>query len=166
MWLDRFSGHSTPSASPVPWSRSNAPVPPRRSSQFNQNALPPKRPGLPQRVTSWSGLTNGSTDNLPASARVPTASTLRDQLVSPQTNGSDPLNALQEILRTTGLRETSAQDQEIQLTDGDLVEDINFGEFSLQAFADSQPAHISEGTTREASFADGKSPAAEAHMAF
>ncbi|GAB7337082.1 hypothetical protein MBLNU457_g2485t1 [Dothideomycetes sp. NU457] len=156
MWLDRFSGHSTPSASPVPWNRSNAPVPPRRSSQFNQNALPPKRPGLPQRVTSWSGLTNGSTDSLPASARVPNASTLRDQLVVPQTNGSDPLDALQDILRTTISRESGAQDEGSQLTDGDLVEDIDFGGLSLQAFADSEPAHIPGGTTRETSFADGE----------
>lgn len=156
MWLDRFSGHSTPSASPVPWNRSNAPLPPRRSSQFSQNVLPPKRPGLPQRVTSWSGLTNGSTDSLPASARVPNASTLRDQLVAPQTNGSGPLDALQEILRTTV---SSAPGGGLDLSDADLVEDIDFGGLSLQAFADAAPAHGPDARTREISFADGRSHA-------
>jgi len=86
--------------------------------------------------------------------------------VSPQTSGSDPLDALQEILRTTASRETSAQDGGFQLSGEDLVEDIDFGGLSLQAFADSEPAPR-DGRTREISFADSRSHAseAEAHIA-
>ena len=107
-------------------------------------------------MTSWSGLTNGSTDSLPASARVPNGSGLRDQLASTQTNGSDPLDALQEILRTTVSPETSTDDKEAQLFDDDLVEDIDFDGLSLQAFATSGPTQIPDGNSREVPFADSK----------
>ena len=135
MWKDRFSGHSTPSASPVPWNRSGSPAPQRRPSHLAPNG-PPRRPGLPQRVTSWSGLTNGSTDFLPPNARAPNASGLREQLSSTVVSGNhDPLHALHEIL---GLKQEKIS--AATLKESDFVEDVEFGGLSLQAFVESSTA--------------------------
>src|ERR1700761_7475041 len=99
MWLERFSAQSTQStpSSTTP-TRSYSPAP-RRSIQLGPSTLP-RRPGLSPRTSSLSvGSLGGSTESLPAAARVPNGSNLKNELadsVSPDV--SDPLEVLQSLL--------------------------------------------------------------------
>lgn len=99
MWLERFSGQSAQSSpgggTPT---RSYSPAP-RRSFQLGPSTLP-RRPGLPSRTTSLSVASlGGSTDSLPAAARVPNGSNLRRDLASsPAAGVQDPEDTLKSIL--------------------------------------------------------------------
>lgn len=145
MWLERFSGQSaqsTPSGgSPNrPYSPS-----PRKSFQLGPSTLP-RRPGLPSRTTSLSAASLvGSTDSLPAAARIPGASNLRRDLASsPATDVQDPVDVLERIL---GPLPAKGQDEggDIKQKTGapDAIDgDIDFGGLSLEQFANAptQPA--------------------------
>ena len=129
MWLNRYSAHPSPSPSPAPQ---------RRPSHLAPGPLP-HRPGLTPRSSSLSILTNGSTDSLPPGARIygPT-SNLRNQLdASPLESIPDPLNVLRDILGP------SPSDSEQLDRPVNVVQDIDFGELSLQDFADAphSPSH-------------------------
>ncbi|TKX25153.1 hypothetical protein C1H76_2645 [Elsinoe australis] len=135
MWLDRLSGQSTPSISPVPWNRSASPAPGRSSLHLNRNAANLRRPELPQRVSSWSGLVNGSSESLPSNAREQTRSSLRNQLNANSAPIANPLDVLSRILNSS---EVSLQDAEGLSSDsvlGDVSTDFDFGGLSLQEFA-------------------------------
>ena len=108
-------------------------------------------------MTSWSGLTNGSTESLPASARVPSAPALRDQLLTPQTSGTDPLDALNHILRTTGSAQATAfEDSQSQLSNDEFIDDIDFKGLSLQSFVASEPVEASQQDRKEVVFSEGE----------
>ncbi|KAL1585422.1 hypothetical protein WHR41_05635 [Cladosporium halotolerans] len=142
MWLERFSGQSaqsTPSGgSPNrPYSPS-----PRKSFQLGPSTLP-RRPGLPSRTTSLSAASLvGSTDSLPAAARIPGASNLRRDLASsPATDVQDPVDVLERIL---GPLPAKGQDEggDIKQKTGapDAIDgDIDFGGLSLEQFANARP---------------------------
>ncbi|KAL1305366.1 hypothetical protein AAFC00_002260 [Neodothiora populina] len=132
MWLNRYSGHSSPATSA-------SPLPQRRPSHLGPNSSP-NRPGLSPRASTLSLLTNGSSDSLPREARQPNASSLRNQLDAPTTDASpDPVDVLRDILgpsfagnaQEDDTRSESQQRQE-------LIDQIDFGQLSLQEFVDTQ----------------------------
>lgn len=134
MWLDRFSGQNTPSASPVPWNRNGSPAPGRSSLHINRNSPLQRRPELPQRVSSWSGLVNGSTESLPASARELPRSSLRNQLNSGSGRATNPLEVLHGILDSSE-QSLDAQEQERRSFELDAADiDIDFKGHSLQDY--------------------------------
>ncbi|KAG2166333.1 Vps52-domain-containing protein [Aureobasidium pullulans] len=126
MWLNRYSQHPSPSSSPAPQ---------RRPSHLAPSPLP-HRPGIASRSSSLSILTNGSTDSLPAAARYPPApSNLRNQLdASPIDNVSHPLDVLRDILGPIQPEPIPSDTSDQRGTN------IDFGELSLQEFADAPPS--------------------------
>jgi vacuolar protein sorting-associated protein 52 len=143
MWLDRFSGHSTPAESPPPHSRNYSPAPaPRRTSHL----APGQRSGLGLTAGGSSlslGLSsNGSNVSLPTTSRMPNGSSLRQEH-RPSPNVPDPLNILRSIL---GISEEGAQntDENKSLIEKprEVKADIDFGGLSLEDYAkdeDQQP---------------------------
>ncbi|GAB7356807.1 hypothetical protein MBLNU459_g7691t1 [Dothideomycetes sp. NU459] len=128
MWLNRYSGHPSPSASPGPQ---------RRPSHLAPNPLP-HRPGISSRNSSLSLLTNGSSDSLPHAARLPNGSGLRNQLDAPPTGAvSDPVGVLREILSSSRESKDSSEQLSKELErPKELVQDVDFGGLSLQDFAE------------------------------
>jgi hypothetical protein len=126
MWLNRYSQHPSPSSSPAPQ---------RRPSHLAPGPLP-HRPGIANRSSSLSLLTNGSTDSLSAAARYPPAhSNLRNQLdASPLDNVPHPLDVLRDILAPVQSDSLSSDDP------AHHAANIDFGELSLQEFADAAPS--------------------------
>ena len=98
MWLERFSVQprdSPPSPSP---NRTLSPAP-RRSIQLGPSTLP-RRPGIQPRSSSLSlASVAGSTESLPAAAKVSNGSNLKHQLSQTAgTDAIDPLDVLQGIV--------------------------------------------------------------------
>ena len=137
MWLDRFSGHSTPSGSPPP--------PQNRSSFQNPRRPSHLAPGLGARpsysprssfLSSTSKL-NSSTTSLTATSRLTNGSTLRHE-INPPKDLKDPLIALEDVIGRPLHQENSGFDA----PNGDggldrppqLVEDVDFRGLSLQEF--------------------------------
>lgn len=137
MWLDRFSGQSTPTASTPPQSRNYSPAPIRRSSHL----APAQRNNLGQYAggssTSLGLGSNSSNISLPQTSRLPNGSSLRQQH-HPSANVPDPLNVLRSIL---GIAEPARRAETDEATDQTLsrlhraAEEINFGTLSLQEYA-------------------------------
>ena len=143
MWLDRFSGHSTPSGSPPPpHNRSYSPTP-RRPSGLEPGGN--SRPSYGPRTSSLSinGRVNTSTASL-NSSKVPNGSTLRRQ-ISPPAEFNDPLEVLEAIIgrslspegKGNAQNERSDDDAVVQRPT-ELVTEIDFGRLSLGDF--SQPS--------------------------
>ncbi|KAL8827134.1 MAG: hypothetical protein Q9191_003363 [Dirinaria sp. TL-2023a] len=137
MWLDRFSGHSTPSQSPPPpQNRSYSPAPQRPSG------LGPGRPVRPPYGPRTSSLNVSSKSNLSttslSSQRVPNGSILRGQ-VSPPPDFADPLKVLEAVIGKS-LSEEKTQNGELNADEvlerpSQLVKEVDFGGLSLQDFA-------------------------------
>ncbi|KAK4544619.1 hypothetical protein LTR36_004191 [Oleoguttula mirabilis] len=142
MWLERFSGQSsqsTPSGSP---NRAFSPAP-RRSVQLGPSTLP-RRPGLAPRTSSLSVASfGGSVESLPATARIPNGTNLRNELAgSPAGDVSDPLDVLQQILGPLKQEETPLPNG-VHVEDEQParpVEEIEFGGLSLEEFAEAGTA--------------------------
>lgn len=137
MWLERFSGQSaqsTPSASPRR-SYSQSPAP-QRPTQLGPGTIP-RRPGLTARNSSLASFAASSVESLPAAARVPNGSILRNELNAPGAlpEAADPLEVLGGILGalpdSDDLYESTEQPERPQT----VVEDIDFGGLSLEEFA-------------------------------
>lgn len=141
MWLDRFSGHNTPSVSPLPRDRSSSPAGhplPRGSSLLAPNSLP-RRPAFNQRVSSWSGLTNGSTDSVPLAKPATNGSSLRDQLTSATPDRANvSLDALRTVLSDAGLNGPILEEAIFGPSETDLAETIDFKGLGLQDFVSQQ----------------------------
>jgi hypothetical protein len=134
MWLDRLSGHSTPSNAPSqPPNRSYSPLP-RRSSHL----APPtasKRPGFSPQSSTLSLVSNDSTTSLLGGSRRTNGSSLRQSTVVD--DHPEPLEVLQKLL--------GAESKGVDLTDGagngahDLnLEELDFSGLSLRELAKSQ----------------------------
>ncbi|KAK5121592.1 hypothetical protein LTR85_004764 [Meristemomyces frigidus] len=151
MWLERFSGQSsqsTPSGSP---NRAFSPAP-RRTVQLGPSTIP-RRPGLAPRTSSLSVASfGGSVESLPATARIPNGTNLRNELAgSPAADVSDPLDVLQLILGPLA-REESATSNGAHVKDdkpAQLVDEIDFGSLSLEEFAEATPASSTAQTTAD-----------------
>jgi hypothetical protein len=139
MWLERFStqsGQSTPSAGSP--SRPYSPAP-RKSFQLSPNSIP-RRPGLPSRTTSLSVASlGGLTDSLPGSARIPGPSNLRRDLAgSPAVDVQNPVDVLDRILgplQVTGQDARGGGGGDNANVPGTPEQDIDFGDLSLEQFA-------------------------------
>ncbi|KAK5018470.1 Vacuolar protein sorting-associated protein 52, partial [Cryomyces antarcticus] len=138
MWLDRFSGQSTPSTSPPPsHNRSYSPAP-RRSSHLAPSPLP-HRPAVNPRGSSLSLASNASSSSIPTATRLPNGSSLKHQVSSsPPENVADPLRVLESIIgapRKKDLTTRNSTDGSVSLAKPvEVVEDIDFGGLSLQEF--------------------------------
>lgn len=137
MWLDRFSAHSTPSATPPPQGRSYSPAP-RRPYLTPGAALP--RSGTNPRSASLLSLASSasSTTDLPA-ARIPNGSALRNQVyAAPPDNVPDPVQVLESIIGVPLKKkelEPGDEDGELSINrPSELVEDVDFDGLSLEAF--------------------------------
>ncbi|KAB8232217.1 putative GARP complex subunit (Sac2) [Aspergillus alliaceus] len=138
MWLDRISGHSTPSGPPID-SRSNSPLPRRSASRlfpYTQNSRPqPSRPG--------SSLSNLLT---PSDSATSLSATQRgDDLLLKQTttklrpsNVADPLDVLNDIIRkqkgSPVEAGSSIASPILETKPSHLEVDVDFGNLSLEEF--------------------------------
>jgi hypothetical protein len=137
MWLDRLSGHSTPSGSPPPsttHSRSFSPAP-RRSGHLAPTTTG-QRPGFNPRSSSLSLVSNDSTASLLASSRRANGSGLKQSITVPDT--PEPFEVLEKLLgaESTGLSGQAhpvlAENVVLNGTDKlDLESDLDFGGLSL-----------------------------------
>jgi vacuolar protein sorting-associated protein 52 len=147
MWLERFSGQSSQTSPSNTPNRSYSPAP-RRSIQLGPSTLP-RRPGLSPRTSSLSAASlTGSTESLPGAARLPNGSSLKHELASsPTPDVPDPLDVLQRILgaehddedRTNGLVVNGEKPAHV-------VDDIDFGELSLEEFANKKTTAVLSAT--------------------
>lgn len=133
MWLDRFSGQSTPAVASSPPSRNYSPAP-RPSSNLTR----PVRPGLgvyaSTSTTSLELSANASDTSLPSNARLTNGSGLRQEQ-KPPPDVEDPYLVLRRILgdaKDARSREANG-DRETDVEDGSL--DIDFGELNLHEYA-------------------------------
>ncbi|EFW14852.1 vacuolar protein sorting-associated protein 52 [Coccidioides posadasii str. Silveira] len=135
MWLDRFSGHSSSPGAPSPFYRQASPVPRSSLNASNQ----PSRPPFNARSSSLSlsSVVNASTSSLPGAVRQTNGSALRTGATK-DANVSDPLAVLQGIIgKQTILHESenSRLAPEVLGKPENLIEDIDFGELSLEDYA-------------------------------
>ena len=139
MWgLDRFSGHSTPSGSSPPQSRSYSPAP-RRPSHLGPSlaARPPHSPRSSSYVAS--SRYNSSTTSL-NSPRLPNGSGLKQQ-ITPPADFTDPLQLLEELIgRPISVdNEEHGDDNQAHLEKpAELVEDVEFRGRSIQDFLEGE----------------------------
>ncbi|THC99383.1 hypothetical protein EYZ11_001107 [Aspergillus tanneri] len=137
MWLDRISGHSTPSSLPTD-SRSNSPLPRRTSSRlspYSQSA----RASSSRQGSSLSVLVspNSSSTSLPTTRG--DGSALKQASARPRPSDvADPLEVLSGIL---GKQREEALQAEKPMQ---LVPDIDFGGLSLEEFvaAEAEPRPV------------------------
>ncbi|KAK4694546.1 vacuolar protein sorting-associated protein 52, partial [Lecanoromycetidae sp. Uapishka_2] len=133
MWLDRLSGHSTPSGPPS--NRSFSPAP-QRPSQLGPGAA--SRPGFSPRSSSLnvSAKFNSSTTSL-NSPRLPNGSSLKQQVTRP-VDFTDPLKLLEEVigkpLQDTDGQKGIMQDGRVHEKPDELTGDIEFNGLGLQEF--------------------------------
>lgn len=139
MWgLDRFSGHSTPSGSPPPQSRSFSPAP-RHPSHLGPGlaARPPHN--LQSSSLDVSGKYNSSTTSLD-SPRLPNGSGLKQQ-ITPPADFADPLELLEEIIGRPIADKDDGHGEEGQdqwEKPADLVKDVGFGGRSIHEFLEDE----------------------------
>jgi hypothetical protein len=140
MWLDRLGNQQTPSNAPPP-SQKRSYSPARRPSQLGPGPSP--RPGFSPRASSLSVVSgsNTSTASLPANARLPNGSALKQEITPPT---DDPLKVLERILGIP-LPKNEEHDivekpqEQLQERPEVFVEGIDFGGKSLEEFAKDVP---------------------------
>lgn len=135
MWLDRLSGHSTPSnAPPPPHNRSYSPLP-RRSSHLAPPAAS-KRPGFSPQSSTLSLVSNDSTSSLLGSSKKTNGSGLRQSTVID--GHPEPLEVLQKLLgaesKSLDIKDASGNGTD----DLNLDEELDFSGLSLQELAELQ----------------------------
>src|SRR5271155_2398051 len=147
MWLDRFSGHSSPAGPSPPQSRNYSPAPPRRSAH-----LAPSQRGLGLNAggsaLSLNLSSNASNTSLPPTSKLSNGSSLRYERDLPS-NGPDPLDILRSILGTLEPNRGADEGQE----HGEDVskylraaDDVGFGGLSLQEYVEAESQPKSAGT--------------------
>lgn len=144
MWLDRFSGHSTPSGTP-PYNRSYSPSPRNRPTHLSPGNLP-TRPGFSPRSSSLSlALTpNDSTASLPGTLRSNGSTLKQARSRSPPQDVADPLEVLNGVIGKTGKDEgvqELIEKQSAPEKPDQLVESIDFGNLSLEGFLQSSSGY-------------------------
>jgi len=130
VWLDRFSGPSTPSGSPPPQNRSFSPAP-RRPSHLGLGAA--ARPGFKPRSSSLNVAKFDSSTTSLNSPRLPNGSGLKQQ-ITPPGDFTDPLKVLEKVVGKP-LTEDRTYDEGVGAEKpSELTQDIDFGELSLHDF--------------------------------
>ncbi|RAH49069.1 putative GARP complex subunit (Sac2) [Aspergillus brunneoviolaceus CBS 621.78] len=135
MWLDRIAGHSTPSGPQVD-SRSNSPLPPRRTSSRLSPNIQNNRPGSSRQTSSLSVLLtpSDSTTSLPATARGDRSPLRQIAARSRPSDVADPLDVLNGILGKQDANRDSSLDVVPDSKPSELVEDVDFQGLSLEDF--------------------------------
>jgi vacuolar protein sorting-associated protein 52 len=137
MWLDRLSGHSTPSnVPPQPHNRSYSPLP-RRSSHL----APPtssKRPGFSPQSSTLSLVSNDSTTSLLESSKKTNGSALRQSTTI--ADHPEPLEVLKKLLGAQGKDANIRDVSEDGVGDLDPDEELDFSGLSLRELAEPQPS--------------------------
>ncbi|CAK4033934.1 Vacuolar sorting-associated 52 B [Lecanosticta acicola] len=136
-WLERFAVQSRePTPSPTP-SRTFSPAP-RRSIQLGPSTLP-RRPGLQPRTSSLSlASVTGSTESLPAAARVPHGSNLKNQLAeSFGPDAPDPLQVLEGIVGKIKPPDATKDPWE-GVDTATIAGELDFGSLSLEEFVNAE----------------------------
>ena len=115
----------------MPWSRSGSQ---RNSLQLSRNSTQLRRPDLTQRVSSWAGLINGSSDGQPTPPQERPRTSLKQQLYAETGSSPSPVDILDKILESS----RSTLDVEEPLSpavDPDTIDaGIDFGDLSLEEF--------------------------------
>lgn len=141
MWLDRFSGHSTPSGSPPPPQQRSYSPGPRRPTHLAPALA--QRPGFSPRTSSLSIAvnSNASTTSLASTSRLTNGSALKQQ-ITPPPDAADPLDVLEKVVGLSLHRKNAGNG----LSDNDtifnkptsLVEVIEFDGLSLHDLAQAE----------------------------
>lgn len=144
MWLDRFSGNSTPSGFPTPpHNRSYSPAPRRPTGPGHGGS---SRPSFGPRTSSLglNARAKLSTNSL-NSSKLPNGSALRRQ-ISPPTESADALEILGKLIGKSLEGESNGDTQDglvrgdsLSGRPSDLQEEIDFGGESLEDFAQASP---------------------------
>ena len=138
MWLDRFSGHSTPSGSPPPPQQRSYSPGPRRPTHLVPG--PAQRPGFSPRTSSLSIAlnSNASTASLTSTSRLTNGSALKQQ-ITPPPDVADPLEVLEKVvglsLHGDGVSNGISDNSVVLDKPTSLVENIDFDGLSLHDFA-------------------------------
>jgi hypothetical protein len=137
-WLERLAAQTRDATtSPAPH-RPYSPAS-RKSSQLSFNAIP-RRPGIPSRSSSLTiASLAGSSDSLPAAARVPPGAHLKSQLAdSAVVEAQDPIQVLQAILGPVRALETFEDDADSSAGStrpSGFIYEVDFDGLSLSEFA-------------------------------
>ncbi|RDL33683.1 uncharacterized protein BP5553_08051 [Venustampulla echinocandica] len=143
MWLDRFSGHSTPAASasgspPPSASRSYSPAPRRRQSNLGPPSAA-QRPGFSPRSSSLSLASNDSTTSLLGLSKRPNGSALRQSVTA--VDAPNPLDVLERLL-ASGDKESPSSERTAarngipsRLVYDDSELELDFGGLNLRDIA-------------------------------
>jgi hypothetical protein len=139
MWLDRLSGHSTPStiSSAPPNSRSFSPAPARRPSYLAPQAAS-QRPGYNPRSSSLSLVSNDSTNSLLGNTRKVNGTGVKRRVALP--DYPEPLEVLEKLLdsESKAANGTGNNNNEDAAQDEDELEgEFDFEGLSLRQFIES-----------------------------
>ena len=137
MWLDRFSGYNSPSASTPPTQNRSYSPSPRRHIYLGPGAA--VRPSLSQRSSAFyqASKSNLSTTSV-NSTRAPNGSALKNEIIAPG-ESPDPLKILAEVvghpLPEQPSRENTRDGHEEAERPSTLIEVVDFEGLSLQEFS-------------------------------
>ncbi|KZF23438.1 GARP complex subunit [Xylona heveae TC161] len=140
MWLDRLAGHTASGSPGAQNNRSYSPAAPRRTSHLAPRSSS-ARPGLSPRASTLSLISNTSTSSLPSAARLPNGSSLRNQVSqTAPLDVPDPIHILQgiigvEIPKKQDPADSTWKKRKVEKP-VDIVENPDFGNLSLEAFAE------------------------------
>ena len=141
MWLDRLSGHSTPSSAPAqPHNRPYSPLP-RRSSHLVPTTVS-KRPGFSPQSSNLSLVSNDSTTSLLGGSRKTNGSSLRQSTVVG--DRIEPLEVLRKLLGADSKNVDLKDDLGYGARDLNFEEDLDFSGLSLQELAKQQISENSD----------------------
>jgi hypothetical protein len=144
MWLDRLSGHSTPSTSSTPRNRSSSPAPRRSVHLTAPSSLgQSRRPAFSPRSSSLSLASHTSSVSLADNPRQAHGSAGKQNAVDPlPATASDPLEVLESILGSSlepRKRNNEGGDEAKPSKDGSmaatLASKVEFEGSSLHQFA-------------------------------
>lgn len=140
MWLERFSTQSRDQTPAATLNRSFSPAPRHPGAQL-------RRPGIQPRSSSLSVASlAASTESLPAAARLPNGTNLREQLADSSADVADPLDVLESIIGPLKQTQDAVHAGRDEIDFAMYAGDIEFTGLSLEEFADgSGPKRCSAG---------------------
>lgn len=132
MWLDRFSGHATPTQAPSQnHSRPYSPNSVRKQSHLASNAGAQRPGGFSPRTSSLNLVHNDSTTSLLSNSRKTNGSNLRQS--SSVLDDSQPIEVLEKLLGAEGLVAGKTTGDKGHTNEEE--DEIDFNGFTLQDLA-------------------------------